>query len=110
MNVSTVLKGLHLHDSKIKENEINLNFNENLKTSVLKVPAFGSFGLVSPEFIVKANPDNVVISSGKEKKRFNSDVFVKSLEEIGIEVIKISDKGAVIFESDGEETHRVDWN
>lgn len=82
----------------------------NINTSVLRVPLSGSFGFTSPEFIAHTNPDNVVISSFGERKRFNSDVFIKTLQEIGINVFKISEKGAVMFETDGIETNQIEWN
>ena len=87
-----------------------LKFDKNIKTSVLKVPFSGSFDFTSPEFIAKTNPENIVISSSGERKRYNSDVFIRSVEETGIKVSKIRDEGAVMFETDGEILHRVGWN
>ncbi len=76
-------------------------------TSVLKVPASGSFNFTSPEAVIDANPENIIISSSRTRKRLNSDIFSESLKRIGINVLNIGELGAVIFETDGRKTERV---
>lgn len=80
-----------------------------VNTSVLKVPSSGSFTLISPDYIIKTNPVNVIISSRGERKQLNSDVFSSSLTKIGINVFKTSEHGAIIFETDGNKTDLVNW-
>lgn len=78
-------------------------------TRVLKVPASGSFNYTSPDFIVRTNPTFVVISTSKNSKRLNSDIFSRSLEYLGIQTLKIADQGAVIFKTSGMKTESIDW-
>jgi competence protein ComEC len=97
-------------DSKdVREDHFYSLTNLSDTARVLKVPSSGSFNFTSPQFIVWSNPQNVVISSSRSYKRLNSDIFVKSLEGIGINVLKIKETGAVIFETDGLKTERVEW-
>ncbi|MFI5144418.1 MAG: ComEC/Rec2 family competence protein, partial [Ignavibacteria bacterium] len=97
-------------DVEDRDYQTFLKFGKNVKTSVLKVPFSGSFDFTSPEFIAHTNPENVVISSFRGRKQYNSDVFERSLKEIGFNVFKISENGAVIFETDGEKIKLVEWN
>jgi competence protein ComEC len=76
-------------------------------TEILKVPASGSFNFTSAEYLVKSNPNNVVISSSRSYKRLNSNIFSETMEKIGINVFRINESGAVIFETDGKKTERV---
>lgn len=76
-------------------------------TEILKVPASGSFNFTSAEYLVKSNPNNMVISSSRNYKRLNSDIFSKTMEKIGINVFRINESGAVIFETDGKKTEGV---
>lgn len=76
-------------------------------TRILKVPASGSFNFTSPEALIQSNPENVVISSVRSKKRLNSDIFSETLRKIGINVLNVGESGAVIFETDGKKTERV---
>jgi len=76
-------------------------------TEVLKVPASGSFNFTSSEYLVKSNPENIVISSSRNIKRLNSDIFSETMKKTGINVLKINESGAVLFETNGEKTERV---
>lgn len=77
-------------------------------TAVLKVPVSGSFNFTSPEYIVKANPENIVISSSRNLKRLNSDIFSETMGKTGINVFKINEAGAVIFETNGKKTVKAE--
>jgi len=76
-------------------------------TEILKVPASGSFNFTSPEYLAKSNLQNIVISSSRSYKKLNSGIFSETLEKIGINVFRINESGAVIFETDGKTTERV---
>ena len=78
-------------------------------TKVLRVPASGSFSFTAPETIIRVNPENVVISSRRSRKNLNTDIFSGSLKEMGINVYNIGESGAVLFETDGERTEKIDW-
>ena len=97
-------------DSKglTEENYYSL-FNFFDSTRVLKVPASGSFSFTMPESIIRANPESVVISSNRSRKRLNSDIFTESLKATGVNVFNTGETGAVIFETDGEKTEKIDW-
>ena len=84
-------------------------FNITDSTRVLRVPASGSFSFTTPESIIRANPESVVISSNRSRKSPNSDIFSGSLKEMGINVYNIGELGAVIFETDGERTEKINW-
>ena len=84
-------------------------FNFFDSTRVLKVPASGSFSFTMPESIIRANPESVVISSNRSRKRLNSDIFTESLKATGVNVFNTGETGAVIFETDGEKTEKIDW-
>ncbi|RPI16654.1 MAG: DNA internalization-related competence protein ComEC/Rec2 [Ignavibacteriae bacterium] len=78
--------------------------------TILKAPGAGSFNNISAESLLMTNPKYIVISSlDKKKKRLNSDIFVSSLRSLGYNVIETGDKGAIIFDTDGERTEIVDW-
>jgi competence protein ComEC len=91
----------------IYEENLYSRINLNDKTSVLKIPASGSFNFTSAEYIVKSNPDNIIISASRNVKRLNSDIFSETMKRTGINVLSINETGAVIFETDGLETERV---
>ncbi|MCI0450670.1 MAG: DNA internalization-related competence protein ComEC/Rec2, partial [Chlorobi bacterium] len=77
---------------------------------VLKTAGAGSFDYSSAEFLAKANPEFVVISSSRStRKKMRTDIFTASLEHIGMNVLKTNENGALIFESDGEVTESVNW-
>lgn len=80
------------------------------ETKILKVPASGSFDLTSAEFIVRSNPEVIVISQSKPlRKKLNSDVFKSVLGDFGMDVMNTGDNGALIFETDGYSTQVVKW-
>jgi competence protein ComEC len=77
---------------------------------VLKASGSGSFNFNSADFTAKADPEFIVISSSdRGRKKADSEIFNKSLNEAGYTVLNTSDEGAVIFETDGFETKRVLW-
>jgi len=93
-----------------KNSDINgNNLFENNETAILKVPSSGSFNIITQELIAASNPKNVIISTRKENKKLNSDIFTSTLEKSGINVYKTFQNGALIFESDGEKTDIVNW-
>jgi competence protein ComEC len=77
---------------------------------VLKASGSGSFNYNSADFIAKAEPEFVVISySNRGRKKTESDIFARSLNETGYTTLKTGEEGAIIFETDGYETERVLW-
>ncbi|HEY3249843.1 MAG TPA: ComEC/Rec2 family competence protein, partial [Ignavibacteria bacterium] len=77
---------------------------------VLKAAGSGSFDYNSADFIARAEPEFIVISSSdKGRKKAESDLFKSALEESGYTVFKTSEEGAIIFETDGYVTNRVMW-
>lgn len=77
---------------------------------VLKLSGAGSFDYNSPVFIAKAEPEFIVISSpGRGRKKASYELFTQSLNESGYTVLKTSEQGAIIFETDGLTTQRINW-
>jgi len=93
-----------------EEDIINTSlFNDN-NTRILKTAGSGSFDYVSSGFLLRSNPEFVIISSaGSNRKRLNTDIFTESLKHIGIKVLKTNEEGALIFETNGISTERVAW-
>ncbi len=84
--------------------------SDSAGTSVLRLPLTGSFAYTSGGFIVKAAPGYAVISSSKgSRRKLSTEVFAASLKSIGIDVLKINETGAAIFETDGTNTKLVNW-
>ena len=81
-----------------------------MNIKVLKTAGAGSFDYGSTGFLVKSNPEFVVISSSRStRKNLNTDIFTESLEHIGINVLKTNENGAVVFETEGNETRKAEW-
>jgi competence protein ComEC len=77
---------------------------------VLKLSGAGLFDYNSADFIAKADPEFIVISSSERgRKKAAAEIFSRSLNESGHTVLKTSEQGALIFETDGYTTSRVDW-
>lgn len=95
----------------IEEDAFNVRMiSPYAETKVLKTSGSGSFDYTSAEFLVKADPEIVVISQSKApRKKLNSDVFKSTIENFGIDVMNTSENGALIFRTDGDMTERVDW-
>lgn len=78
--------------------------------SILKVPYTGSFNYISPGYISRIFPENIVISnSEKSKKSLHSEVFSEVLRVSGYNVFKTSEEGAIVFECDGKNIEKVEW-
>lgn len=86
-----------------------LNPPPSYETAILRVPSSGSFALSPPEMIAAFEPRKILISSRRNRKNLNSDIFVYTMKNFGYEVDKISEKGAFIFRSDGKVTERINW-
>ena len=77
---------------------------------VLKLSGAGSFDYNSADYIAKADPEFVIISSSdRGRKKAGTEIFTQTLNESGYTVLKTSEQGAVIFETDGLSTQRVKW-
>lgn len=90
------------YDDKYYSNIIN-------ECSVLKISSSGSFKYNSAESIIRSSPEYIVISNDRTIKRLNSDVFTSTLEQSGFKVLETGERGALIFESDGEKLEVIDW-
>ncbi len=95
----------NLLDDKINQSYLSGEYN------VVKVPSTGTFDYTSPEFLIKANPKYLIVSSARERKnrRVSSKVFKRSAEELGMEYLNTFSEGAIIFETDGVMTRKINW-
>lgn len=95
-------------DSKYGSQKSELILFNGMQPAVFKVPSPGTFDFTCPELISKINPLNVIIYAAKEYKRYNSDIFISTVKQSGTNVLTTSN-GALIFESNGDETDRIFW-
>jgi competence protein ComEC len=85
-------------------------FTTDLNTQVLRTAGGGSFLFTPAEFILKTDPEFVVIGeSYKGRKRLNTEAFTSSLNEFGFNVLNTGTEGAVIMRTDGDHTRVVKW-
>lgn len=85
---------------KEAESEI-IQEGKYLKSTVMKVPHHGSKTSSSEPFIEKVSP-KVAVFTGKLGKFLPNSKIIQRYEEKGIQTIKISERGAVIFFTDGK--------
>ena len=86
------------------------SYTEN-DPKILRLLDGGSFDNYSPSFIVKTNPQLIIMSSSSnKKKRIQSNIFETALSKSGIQAINVSRTGAVILNSDGRTIRKIDWN
>lgn len=85
------------------ENYITSLDNKELKSDVLKVGHHGSKTSSSKSFVGYVSPAYAVMSVGIDNKygHPNQEV-IDLLNEFGVEILKTSENGTIIFETDGE--------
>jgi hypothetical protein len=77
---------------------------------VLRTPVSSSFDHISANFLAKANPQNIVITSPRTgRKKKSTEIFFRAIESSGFTIHKINEYGAAIFRSNGSQTYKVDW-
>src|SRR4030095_5411813 len=77
-----------------EEDMTNTSLLPENSNMILKTAGSGSFDFVSTWFLLRSNPEIVVISSsGSNRKRLNTDIFAESLKHIGIKVLKTNETG-----------------
>jgi competence protein ComEC len=93
----------------VEESVVEL-YGEFLRASVLKVAHHGAGTGTSARFLDSVQPDHAVISVGMGNSfKHPSQVVVERIQRRGSAVARTDRDGAVIFESDGAEVHRVAW-
>ncbi|OGV07406.1 MAG: DNA internalization-related competence protein ComEC/Rec2 [Ignavibacteria bacterium RIFOXYB2_FULL_36_7] len=81
-----------------------------LDVDVLKVGHHGSKTSSSKVFLNYVTPEQSIISAGiLNKFEHPSGEIVKRLEDFGSEIYRTDKYGALIFESDGNSIHFIDW-
>jgi DNA internalization-related competence protein ComEC/Rec2 len=117
-NASVVLKLQHgdvsfllAGDAAMEAEEEMLNtYGDFLKSTVLKIGHHGSRSSSSEKFLDAVRPEYAVFSVGKHN-RFNhpSPDVIQRLSNLGVDMKRTDEEGAVVFESDGSSLSYVDW-
>jgi competence protein ComEC len=86
---------------KRDEQRLQLKADE-LRSPVLKVPRHGSAGSSTPEFITAVRPLLAIFSVGARNRfGFPRDDVVARYREVGAEILRTDEDGAVIIQTDG---------
>jgi competence protein ComEC len=75
---------------------------EQLRSPVLKVPRHGSAGSSTQEFVTAVRPSLAIFSLGPRNPfGFPRDEVVQRYREVGAEILRTDEDGAIILETDG---------
>ena len=75
---------------------------EQLRSPVLKVPRHGSAGSSTQEFVAAVRPSLAIFSVGSRNPfGFPRDEVVARYQEVGAEILRTDEDGAIILETDG---------
>jgi len=90
-------------------NAVFLN-NMDLTLQALRVTGSGSFATTPAELITRFEPEYIVIGETLTgRKKVNSEIFIKTLDDFTYNVLNVETDGAVILRTNGEITRRVVW-
>lgn len=90
-------------------NTIYLN-NLDLNFQAIRVSGSGTFTTTPPDFIAINAPEYIVIGENiTGRKKLNSEIFNKTLNELNYNVLNVGREGAVILKTNGDMTRRVNW-
>lgn len=82
----------------------------DLTMQALRVTGSGSFLTTPAELIAESEPEYAVIGETLTgRRKVNSEIFIKTLEEFNYNVLNVGTEGAVILRTNGEMTRRVLW-
>ena len=97
-------------DAEIASEKALLSYGAFLDCDVLKVGHHGSRTSSTKEFLALAKPEMAIISVGRKNKfKHPSSVTLKRYENLGIQVYRTDQVGAVVIESDGKTLKKIDW-
>lgn len=85
-------------------------FGNFIRSDVLKVAHHGSSSGTSETYLQLIKPEKAVISVGV-KNKFNhpSGEVIQRIKDVGCELFRTDESGAVVMETDGETWRVVDW-
>ncbi|MBI4810566.1 MAG: ComEC/Rec2 family competence protein [Ignavibacteriales bacterium] len=85
-------------------------FGNFIRSDVLKVAHHGSSSGTSETYLQLIKPEKAVISVGA-KNKFNhpSGEVIQRIKDVGCELFRTDESGAVVMETDGETWSVVDW-
>jgi competence protein ComEC len=116
-NASIMAKFVYGGESFIftdNEEAVDISYNDRLivdssRLAAIRVPQYGSFEYTPAEFLIRSNPSSIIISQKNRSKIAESDAFEETLYKSGFKIFNVSDRGAVILETDGKRTKVVNW-
>jgi competence protein ComEC len=92
------------------EHHLDAVYGSFLKSDVLKAGHHGSSTSSTDEFLANVHPSEVVVSVGKFNKFHHpSRRVIERFQQIGADIHRTDEEGAVIFESDGSTVRQVVW-
>ncbi len=95
-------------DIEKKAEEILINFDELLRSDVLKIAHHGSRSSSTLKWLKFVKPEFAIISVGKNNKfNFPDPPVLKRLDQLGIKTIRTDLNGAVVFRTDGNLLERI---
>lgn len=98
-------------DIEIQAEQQLLHFGSLLNSEILKVAHHGSISSSMTPFLKKVNPSSGVISVGKRNRfKHPSPTTLKRLQAEEIEILRTDQSGAILFESNGIKTRRIEWH
>jgi len=92
------------------EDHLDSVYGSFLKSDVLKAGHHGSITSSSAEFLENVRPRQVIISVGKFNKFHHpSQIVLERFNAMGVHIHRTDEEGAIIFESNGDSLHLVNW-
>ena len=92
------------------EERLNSVYGTFLKSDVLKAGHHGSITSSSDEFLANVRPNEVIVSVGRFNKFHHpSRQVLERYKELGTQIHRTDEEGAVILESDGTTIRHVNW-
>jgi len=81
-----------------------LDYGENLKSTIIKVPHHGSrIGEKGGIFLKSVQPETAIISVGKGRQGLPSEETLACLKKLNIKTYQTQSSGAITIETDGED-------
>jgi competence protein ComEC len=96
------LRYLFASDIDKREEALLLRHADEVRSAVVKVPRHGAPTASSAEFIAAARPKLAIVSTGgRSRNETAREDVLRRYRQVGAEVLRTADDGAIIVESDG---------
>lgn len=95
-----------------EENIFNTVYMNTLDLNMqgIRVTGSGAFNTTPAATITEINPEYIIIGETVTgRRKVSSEIFSAALNETGYNVLDVGKSGAVILNTNGDFTRRVDW-